>query len=105
MYRAASNPMLTGTAEVIVLRREVAELKRQLEWFKRRLFGRKSERFTPTPDPQQMHLRQLLGEGLPVPEHSPASGQRVPHTRAASRAATWPTTVAAPRSSTKRRCR
>jgi transposase len=82
MHRAASNPMPTGTAEVIGLRREVAELKRQLEWFKRQLFGRKSERFAPTPDPQQMHLGQLLGDGLPVPEQPNAPGKQVPaHTR------------------------
>lgn len=82
MHRAASNPMPTSTAEVIGLRREVAELKRQLEWFKRQLFGRKSERFAPTPDPQQMHLGQVLVEDLPVPAEQPASGAHVPaHTR------------------------
>jgi transposase len=82
MHRAASNPTPAATPEVIVLRREVAELKRQLDWFKRQLFGRKSERFAPTPDPQQMHLGQVLGEDLPVSPEQAASGQQVPaHTR------------------------
>jgi len=82
MQLAASNPMPANTAEVIVLRREVAELKRQLDWFKRQLFGRKSERFAPLPDPQQMHLGQLLGQDLPVSAEQAASSQRVPaHTR------------------------
>jgi transposase len=81
MRSASLNPTSADTPEVIVLRRQVAELKRQLEWFKRQLFGRKSERFAPEPDPQQMHLGQLLGEELPVPEQ-PAAGQCVPaHTR------------------------
>jgi transposase len=86
MHRAASNPMPANTAEVMVLRREVAELKRQLDWFKRQLFGRKSERFAPLPDPQQMHLGQLLGEDLPASAEQPAAGQRVPaHTRRRAR--------------------
>lgn len=77
MRSAALNPTSADTAEVIVLRGQVAELKRQLEWFKRQLFGSKSERFAPTPNPLQMHLGQLLGEELPVPQ-PPAAGQRVP---------------------------
>ena len=82
MRRATLHPTSADTPEVIVLRGQVAELKRQLEWFKRQLFGRKSERFAPLPDPQQMHLGQLLGEDLPVAAEQPESGQRVPaHTR------------------------
>jgi len=60
------------------LKHQNAELKRQLEWFKRQLFGRKSERFAPTPDPQQMHLGQVLGEALAVPPESAAGSQTVP---------------------------
>ncbi len=82
MHSATAHPMSADTAEVIALRRQVAELKRQLEWFKRQLFGRKSERFAPTPDPQQMHLGQLLGQDLPVPTEPAPAGQHVPaHTR------------------------
>lgn len=33
------------------LKEQVQTLQRQLEWFKRQLFGSKSERFAPTPDP------------------------------------------------------
>lgn len=56
----------------------IEELKRQLEWFKRQLFGRKSERFAPQPEPQQMHLEQLLGEELAVPEAPRGGEQMVP---------------------------
>lgn len=69
--------------EVVALRQQVAELQRQVQWFKRQLFGAKSERFAPEPDPQQMHLGQMLGQELPVPP-SQAGGQQqqVPaHTR------------------------
>ena len=63
------------------------ELKRQVEWFKRQLFGRKSERFAPEPDAQQMHLGQVLGEELPVSTELTDAGSRVPaHTRRKPRA-------------------
>jgi transposase len=39
---------------------ENADLKRQLEWFKRQLFGRKSERRLRAPDPHQLSLRGML---------------------------------------------
>ena len=64
--------------------RTIAELKHQLEWFKRQVFGAKSERFAPTPDPSQMHL----GEVFPLPPASaPESRQSVPaHTRRVAKA-------------------
>ena len=56
----------------------ITSLKHQLEWFKRQVFGQKSERFAPEPDPTQMHL----GEVLPLPAAPPESRQSVPaHTR------------------------
>jgi transposase len=59
----------------------IAELQRQVEWFRRQLFGQKSERFVPTPDPQQMHLGQLLDD-LVVPAEQPDPPSTVPaHTR------------------------
>lgn len=77
MQRAA--PILRDdTAEVIALKREVVELKRQVAWFQRQLFGRKSERFAPEPDGQQMHLGQLLGEELAVPDEPGAAATTVP---------------------------
>src|SRR5512132_779786 len=36
------------------------ELRRQNEWFKRQLFGRKSERRLLTPDPHQLPLAGIL---------------------------------------------
>lgn len=52
----------------------IASLQQQLEWFKRQLFGRKSERFAPEPDAQQLHL----GELMPVTAEAPAAEQDVP---------------------------
>jgi transposase len=60
------------------LRHQNDELKRQVEWFKRQLFGRKSERFVPEPDAQQMHLGEVLGGPLPVPTEQPEAGSQVP---------------------------
>jgi transposase len=63
-------------------KQQIQTLERQIEWFRRQLFGTKSERFVPTPDPQQMHLGQVLGQDLPVPPSGGASEHEVPsHTR------------------------
>src|SRR5262249_53443739 len=42
------------------LRDQNAELQRQVEWFKRQLFGRKSEQRLREPAPQQLSLSGLL---------------------------------------------
>ena len=56
----------------------IEALQRQIEWFKRQVFGKKSERFAPQPDAQQMHL----GEDLPVPPQPAQVESTVPaHTR------------------------
>ena len=57
---------------------KIAALTHQIDWFKRQLFGQKSERFAPQPDPTQMYLGELMA--LPdapvvekrrvVPEHT-----------------------------------
>jgi len=54
---AELNALVHSQAETI------ATLQQQLDWFRRQLFGQKSERFAPEPDPAQMHL----GEVLPLP--------------------------------------
>ena len=96
MQSAASSgsPILTETpsmsaAELAALARsqaqtiavqdeKIAALEHQIEWFRRQIFGQKSERFVPEPDPAQMHL----GETFPVP--TTAVDERKPiaaHTR------------------------
>ena len=57
------------------LKLQVAELQRQLDWFKRQIFGTKSERIIP--DAQQLHLGQVLGE-MPPQAASPQPEQTVP---------------------------
>jgi transposase len=47
-------------AEIIALLEQNTELKRQVEWFKRQLFGRKSERRLREPDAQQLPLIGLF---------------------------------------------
>ena len=65
-------------ASIVMLSQQNATLKHQLEWFKRQVFGQKSERFAPQPDPTQMHL----GEAYPVPSIVPETRKAVPaHTR------------------------
>lgn len=57
----------------------IVTLQQQLEWFKRQVFGAKSERFVPEVNPQQLHL----GQALPVPEvpTKPAQQSVPAHTR------------------------
>src|ERR1043166_1699358 len=47
-------------AEIVALLVENATLKRQLEWFQRQLFGRKSEKRLREPDPAQLTLANML---------------------------------------------
>jgi transposase len=61
---------------------QIEVLRAQIEWFKRQIFGQKSERYAPQPQAQQMHL----GELMPVEPAAPEAGQDVPahvpaHTR------------------------
>jgi transposase len=76
---AATDDRIEALNAVIAQQREqIAALKHQLDWFKRQLFGVKSERFVPEVNPQQLHL----GDALPIPEATPEERQSVPaHTR------------------------
>ena len=64
------------------LQRQVQTIQHQLEWFRRQLFGQKSEKRLVAPDPAQMYLGEL-----PIPESQPDTpGKTVAgHTRRASR--------------------
>ena len=66
--------------EALCARIEV--LTAQIEWFKRQIFGSKSERHMAVPESQQMHL----GEMVAIGESAPAQTQQVPaHRRAKPR--------------------
>jgi len=57
---------------------QIEVLRAQIEWFRRQIFGQKSERYAPLPDAQQMHLGQWLGELMPGEPTTPAVEQDVP---------------------------
>ena len=64
MSAAELAAVVRSQAQTITMQDErIAALTHQLEWFRRQIFGQKSERFAPEPDPSQMHL----GETFPVP--------------------------------------
>jgi transposase len=69
-------------AAIQVMSATIQALQHQLAWFKRQLFGQKSERFAAQPDPTQMQLGQML-----APEAVAAELRReVPaHTRRVAR--------------------
>ncbi len=60
------------------LREERDALKQQLDWFKRQLFGRKSEKRL-LENPDQLDLGQLLGDAAPPSE--PAPTEKISYTR------------------------
>jgi transposase len=68
--------LVAKDAAIDQLQQQIQALQHQLEWFKRQLFGSKSERFAPMPDAQQMHLGQVLGQDLSVPASSEGGGQQ-----------------------------
>jgi len=70
-------------AQMIAVQDEkIAALEHQIEWFCRQIFGQKSERFAPEPDPSQMHL----GETFPVPTTPVEEHKRIAaHTRRTAR--------------------
>jgi transposase len=65
-------------AEALRLRHEVYSLRQQLDWFKRQLFGRKSEKRL-IDNPDQLGLAELFGEA-PTAEPAPAS-EEITYTR------------------------
>lgn len=68
-------------ATIGALQHKMGALQHQLDWFKRQLFGQKSERFAPLPDPTQMYLGELAAlPDTPAPEQHkvvPAHTRRV----------------------------
>lgn len=78
---AAELAALDAQQVVQLLRSQAAQieaLRAQLEWFKRQVFGQKSERYPVQPDAQQMHLGEYLGEAMPATEPAPQAEQDVP---------------------------
>ena len=64
MSAAELAALARSQAQKIVAQDEkIAALEHQIEWFRRQIFGQKSERFVPEPDPNQLHL----GGTFPVP--------------------------------------
>ena len=54
---------------------QIAALQHQIEWFRRQIFGAKSERFIAESNPEQMYLGQM-----PVPRRSQRSARASPPT-------------------------
>src|SRR5439155_7820930 len=66
---------------IAALEAKAADLQRQVDWFKRQLFGRKSERRLLEPDAQQLPLAGLLtaAEAPPPPTETVKAYQRRSH--------------------------
>ncbi len=62
LTRAQFDALLDTACQADDLRGETAELRRQLEWFKRQLFGQKSERRLADADPTQASLGHSFDE-------------------------------------------
>jgi Transposase C of IS166 homeodomain len=62
-------------AETVALLEQNADLQRQMEWFKRQLFGRKSERQLLTADARQLPLAGLLPAPADAADAPPPCGR------------------------------
>ncbi len=80
MSAAQLSRLVQSQAQTISTQAEAIDaLKQQLDWFRRQIFGQKSERFAPEPDPAQMHLGEALAA---VPASPPEPRKSIPaHTR------------------------
>lgn len=65
----------------VALREEVETLKHQLDWFKRQLFGQKSERRVVDDSSAQMSLGEALNVAHSAPAPAPAQRRVAGHTR------------------------
>jgi transposase len=78
----------TQVTTIEMQQQQIDGLKHQIEWFKRQIFGQKSERFAPEPDPSQLPLAAVTAPVEPalspprqtVPTHT----RRVPQRDAAA---------------------
>jgi transposase len=59
------------------LQEQNATLKRQVEWFQRQLFGRKSEKRVREPDPDQLTLAGMLTTPIPAADQPPPPTETV----------------------------
>src|SRR5215475_181131 len=59
------------------LEEQNAALKRQVEWFQRQLFGRKSEKRLREPDPDQLSLAGMLTTSVPPADQPPPPTETV----------------------------
>ena len=75
---------LSGREKVVVLEDKVQSLEHQLDWFKRQLFGRKSEKRLLEDPPNQPLLDGLVVE---APASSPSAKETITYTRAKQRGA------------------
>jgi transposase len=66
-----------GLAEIAALLAENANLKRQVEWFQRQLFGRKSEKRLREPDPDQLSLSAILTTPVALDDQPPPPTETV----------------------------
>jgi transposase len=71
--RAAALP----PSEIVALLVQNAELQRQVDWFKRQLFGRKSERRLREPAPEQLSLSGMFPTPVPPADRPPPPTETV----------------------------
>lgn len=78
LFKAQQAIIATQHSTIRAQGEQIVSLTHQLDWFRRQVFGKKSERFVPQADPTQLHL----GEALPIPAESPEKVKTIPaHTR------------------------
>ena len=69
-----SSEMTQKDAQIAAMSDEIAQLKHQLDWFKRQLFGRKSEKVLPvSPEQNSLFDAPVSDDVVPVKAHTRSS--------------------------------
>jgi transposase len=82
--RIAPEQVVDLVRSQVALREEVETLKHQLDWFKRQLFGQKSERRIVDDSSAQMNLGEALNVEQSAPASDPTERRVAAHTRRAA---------------------
>ena len=91
MTRTPSKP-LSDAEKIRLLEEKVVSLEQQLDWFKRQVFGRKSEKRHIEPCPEQPLLSGLLLSGS-SPASTPVPTETITYTRSKQRSSDCATTT------------
>ena len=76
------SPATYRPQQIVDLSRDLANAKHQIDWFKRKIFGQKSERGILTGSGDQINLGEILDTAQTTPPPAPTERNVAAHTQA-----------------------